>query len=147
MDRLETELLKENSIIKFRQIFPPQVWLTATQEQRCCRVFPNLLTKSNVCKIMFVQQCSSTYADGTFQQSDFISSFHFLFHLNSPVTSDIVKGDGLGNAEAYEEDVGLQFDGSLLLLAELRAVVHSGHLWVGKGTHRVKVGAARSVPH
>ena len=77
---------------------------------------------------MFVQQCSSTYADGTFQQSDFISSFHFLLHLNSPVTSDIVEGDGLGNAEAYEEDVGLQFDGSLLLLAELRAVSHSGHL-------------------
>ena len=29
------------------------------------------------------------------------SSFHFLVHLNSPVTSDIVEGDGLGNAEAY----------------------------------------------
>ena len=116
MDRLKTELLKENSIIKFRQIFPPQVWLTPTQEQRCCRVFSNLLTKSNVCKIMFVQQCSSTYADGTFQQSDFISSFHFLLHLNSPVTSDIVEGDGLGNAEAYEEDVSLQFDSSLLFL-------------------------------
>ena len=56
MDRLKTELLIENSIIKFRQIFPPQVWLTPTQEQRCCRVFSNLLTKSNICKIMFVQQ-------------------------------------------------------------------------------------------
>ena len=70
-------------------------------------------------KIMFVQQCSSTL---------FISSFHIFVHLNSPVTSDIVEGDGLGNAEAYEEDVSLQFDGSLLLLAELRAVSHSGHL-------------------
>ena len=63
---------------------------------------------------MFVQQCSSTYADGTFQQSDFISSFLTLLHLNSPVTSDIVEGDGLGNAEAYEEDVGLQIDSSLV---------------------------------
>ena len=44
------------------------------------------------------------------------------------MTSDIVEGDGLGNAEAYEEDVGLQFDSSLLLLAELRAVFLSCHL-------------------
>ena len=29
-------------------------------------------------------------------------------HLDSPVTSDIVKGDRLGNAEAHKEDVRLQ---------------------------------------
>ena len=92
-------------------------------------MFSNLLTKTIV-RFFYnsVHQLGLSESDSTFQQSDFISSFLTLLHLNSPVTSDIVEGDGLGNAEAYEEDVGLQFDGSLLLLAELRAVFHSGHL-------------------
>ena len=33
-----------------------------------------------------------------------------VFHLNCPVTSDIVEGDGLGNAEANKENIRLEIE-------------------------------------
>ena len=33
-----------------------------------------------------------------------------VFHLNCPVTSDIVEGDGLSNAEANKENIRLEIE-------------------------------------
>ena len=42
--------------------------------------------------------------------NNLISSHHFLLHLNSPVISDIVEGDGLSNAEANKENIRLEIE-------------------------------------